>query len=126
MLAAPAPGVSHFAPAPTCTTPGMVRGIIAEISPESPEFLATLRKFVGNSMISRPVKLEVTDGVSVSMADGDASVTITSELVVASSKRRSCRTVRYALSGNGRVSIDRKPLASAVSRDVAGGRAGKE
>ena len=56
MLDAPAPGVSHFAPFPTCTTPGTVSGMIEEMSPESPEFFATLRRLVGSSMISRPVK----------------------------------------------------------------------
>ncbi len=43
VLLAPPPGVSHLAPLPTCTTPGTVSGRISEISPLSPEFLATLR-----------------------------------------------------------------------------------
>src|SRR5882724_7600930 len=35
------PGVIQLAPEPTCSTPGMVMGIIPEIRPESPEFLDT-------------------------------------------------------------------------------------
>jgi hypothetical protein len=94
MLAAPAPGVSHFAPLPTCTIPGTVSGIIAEISPESPEFFETERKFVGISMISRASSVEPTDGLSVWMAAGAASVTTTSVVAAATSKWRSLRIVR--------------------------------
>src|SRR5258708_248552 len=52
-LVAPAPGVSHLAPLPTWTTPGTVRGMMLEMRPESPEFLETLRRLVGVSMIWR-------------------------------------------------------------------------
>src|SRR4051795_648636 len=48
------------------------------------------------------------------MAAGAASVTTTSVVAVASSKWRSLRTVRYASTGKERVSMERKPLASAA------------
>ncbi len=58
------PGVSHLAPPPTCTTPGTVSGRISLMSPESPEFLATLRRVVGSSMIWRLARLVAMAGVS--------------------------------------------------------------
>ncbi len=115
-LVAPAPGVSHLAPLPTCTTPGTVSGMMPEIKPESPEFLETLRRLVGVSMIWRGARLLPTAGVSSCTTADAASVTITSVVAEATSNFRSCRTVRYASTEKARVSSERKPLASAPRR----------
>ena len=72
-LVAPAPGVSHFAPLPTCTTPGTVSGMMAEISPESPEFLETLRRLVGSLDDLAGSEALPTAGVS-SLDDGGGGV----------------------------------------------------
>ena len=77
-LVAPAPGVSHLAPLPTCTTPGTVSGMMLEIRPESPEFLETLRRLVGVSMIWRGARLLPTAGDSSCTTAEAASVTTTS------------------------------------------------
>src|SRR5450756_1912784 len=77
-LVAPAPGVSHLAPLPTCTTPGTVSGRMLEMRPESPEFLDTLRRLVGVSTIWRGARLLPTAGDSSCTTAEAASVTTTS------------------------------------------------
>ena len=115
MPVAPAPGVSHLAPLPTCTTPGTVSGMISEMRPESPEFFEMLRRLVGASMICRASRTDPTAGVSISMAAGAASVTSTSVASAAISKLRSCRTVPYACTANPGVASERNPFAPAAS-----------
>ena len=63
------------------TTPGTVSGMMDEIRPESPEFLATLRRFVGSSMIcraSRPERSRSSSVVCGGRRDGCAGVPATS------------------------------------------------
>src|SRR5674476_236635 len=93
-LVAPAPGVSHLAPLPTCTTPGTVSGRMLEMRPESPEFLDTLRRLVGVSTIWRGARLLPTAGDSSCTTAEAASVTTTSVEAEATSNLRSWRTVR--------------------------------
>src|ERR1019366_4150475 len=115
-LVAPAPGVSHLAPLPTCTTPGTVSGMMLEIRPESPEFLETLRRLVGVSMIRRGARLLPTAADSSCTTAEALSATTTSVDADATSNLRSWRTLRYGSTAKARASSGRNPLASAPRR----------
>ena len=121
---APEPGNQPARPAPTCTTPGTVSGMICEVSPGSPELLrrcAVGRQF--DDLLARQRRF--TAGVSVWITVADTSLTVTSVVAAATSNRRSWRTVRKAATGNTTVSNVLNPGASAdqfvVTRPASSG-----